>query len=106
MDRKIKAIEAIDCFYKSLTVDQVEAVDLVKTTGQIESVHAELDEKLLDLEEELEILKQQIRDEQTLNSDARNNMRRKLGQWASIMIAAEKGVDVEIVLVYGTTTLS
>lgn len=103
MDRKINAIKAISSFYNSLTVDHVEAVELVKTTKQLESVHAELDEKLLNLEEELRVLEQQIGDERrTLYTEAKGGNWR-LGQLASIMIAAEKDTDVEIVLVYGAT---
>ena len=103
LDRKINAIKAISSFYNSLTVDHVEAVELVKTTKQLESVHAELDEKLLNLEEELRVLEQQIGDERrTLYTEAKGGNWR-LGQLASIMIAAEKDTDVEIVLVYGAT---
>jgi predicted nucleic acid-binding Zn-ribbon protein len=103
LDRKINAIEAINSFYNSLTVDHVDAVELVKTTKQLESVHAELDEKLLNLEEELRVLEQQIGDERrTLDNEAKGDNWR-LRQLASITIAAEKDTDVEIVLVYGAT---
>ena len=103
LDRKIKAIQAISSFYNSLTADQVNAIDLVKTTGQLESVHAELDEKLLNLEDELRVLEEQIKHErETLDGDLKGE---RLRRSASIMIATEKDVDVEIVISYGTDVL-
>lgn len=99
LDRKKKAIKAISSFYNSLTVNHVDAVELVKTTKQLESVHAELDEKLMSLEEELRVLQQEIKDER---GTVKDDTYRQLGRCASITIAAETEADVEIVLVYGT----
>jgi len=102
LNRKIEAIEAIDSFYNSLTIDQVDTIELVKTTSQLESVHAEVDEKLLYLEEELEVLQQKIQAEhQRLDDEVKGNKHRRLGLCASITIVTEKNIDVEVVLVYG-----
>ena len=104
LNRKLKAIQAIDSFYNSFTVDQLDAIELVETTGQIESVHAELDENLLDLEEELRGLDQLIEDEhRTAKGEVRDNKNGQLRNRASITITAESDIDVEIVLVYGAT---
>ena len=104
LNRKLKAIQAIDSFYNSFTVDQLDAIELVETTGQIESVHAELDENLLDLEEELRGLDQLIEDEhRTAKGEVRDNKNGQLRNRASIAITAESDIDVEIVLVYGAT---
>ena len=104
MDRKIKAINAINSFYNSLTVDHVDPVELVKTTQQLESIHAEFDERLLNLEQELKILEQQIGEErQKTEGKGDDTYSEKLRRRASIIIVADEDTDVEIVLIYGMT---
>ncbi|KAF8802151.1 hypothetical protein BYT27DRAFT_7197229 [Phlegmacium glaucopus] len=104
LDRKIKAIKAISSFYNSLTVDQVDAIELVETTKQLESVHGEVDDKLLNLEEKLEVLQQQIKDEcQTLDDEVKGKKHGQLGKCASITIVTEKDIDVDMVLIYGVS---
>ena len=105
MDRKIKAINAINSFYNSLTVDHVDPVELVKTTQQLESIHQELDERLLNLEQELKLLEQQIGEERqkTEGKGDDDTYSEKLRRRASITIVVDEDTDVEIVLIYGMT---
>ena len=79
LNRKLKAIEAISSFYNALTVDQVDAFQLVETTGQIESVHTESNEKFLDLEGQLQGLNQQIEVEyRTAKGEVKDNQNEQL----------------------------
>ncbi|KAF8959135.1 hypothetical protein BDZ97DRAFT_2078234 [Flammula alnicola] len=94
-----KSIATVNLFQNSLEVKNISASDLGGMEKGVESVSEELDNKFLDLEENLEELEKEIQEERKALGEAKGDD--KLRKRVSITVFAEKECEVEIVLIYG-----
>ncbi|KAF8148204.1 hypothetical protein B0H34DRAFT_669004 [Crassisporium funariophilum] len=101
MYRCKRSMETLEAFQNGLNVKHVGPTELAKTTGTLESVAAELDEKLIEMEEEQEALTQKIKKEREALGEVKQDDQLKIR--ASITVFAEKEGEMELVLIYGVT---
>ncbi|CAA7266068.1 unnamed protein product [Cyclocybe aegerita] len=96
-----QAISAIDGYYDSLDAKHFEASRITEFQRGVSGVSEELDNKLLYLEDELEVLTKSIDDERAALGEVKAENR--LRQRVSITVHAERDCEVEFVIVYGVS---
>lgn len=97
--RANKAIVAVSSYQGSFGTKSLEVKDLAVTTIGAESVAAQLDDKLFEIEDKLASLNKEVAKERKILGETKEN--KQLRQRVTVMVFAEEECEVELVLIYG-----
>jgi hypothetical protein len=96
-----KAIASVETFHESLDVQHVQALRLAEVQQGVAAVAEDLDEKLLGLEEKLDEVTKAIQEERKALGEVKVDD--ELRKQVSITVFAERGCEVELLLIYGAS---
>ena len=101
--RAQKSLDALSTYLSTLDAQSTESAQLQSILDAYESTAASLDDKVTRLEKEKQRLDREVKEEKAALAGPKGNV--KLGLEATIAVFAEFEGEVEITIIYGSSTL-
>lgn len=98
LERCLEAQSSLKAYLRTLNTQYINAQELSKIIEEYEKVSEQLDDKVLDIQEQLELVIEEIKQETKLQEP---NSGDKLRTCVGIDLFATSGGQIEIILIYG-----